>query len=163
MFASKRMVKSIKYHNDMAAATVIQAKWRARSVARHYHAEQQKIVRLQCFARQMQAYQILHGLKEERKVAAVTVMQSKARAYHTRQKFLILKSSTILVQSLARRRAISGYLDDLKAEQRMLEIEKATKIAAVWRGFNVRSGYIFVLLGELFIIHHRSLISYVPL
>ena len=210
MYASKSMVKSIKYEKDVAAATVIQSKWRAILLARQYNAAVRKIVQMQCFVRRMQASKTLHRLIEERKavenematkissawrkfcsqasfrnavkniifcqslvrrfnasteveakkqeclVAAVTVIQSKVRANVSRQKFIVLKCVTILVQSLARRRATSKCLGELREEWRMRKVEHATKIAAIWRGFSVRSGYIFVLLGRWSLIQQSA-------
>lgn len=130
-----------------AMATKISSAWRRFYNWAAYRRIVHSSITCQALARRFLDSKIHKKLKHERCMTAATRIESATRGFVARKYFMILKSGTILVQSLSRRRVASRCLNELKEQQRMLEEEKATKIVAIWKGFRVRSGYIVIVLG----------------
>jgi hypothetical protein len=134
-------------------ATKISSVWKGFCSQAAFRRTVKSIVLCQSLARCFLASKALQTLKHEHVMTSAALIQGQARGITVRKYFVSLKCSTIVVQSLARRRAASRYLQYLKEEQRIREAEMASKIAAVWKGFRIRSGHIYILLGTLMIYH----------
>jgi hypothetical protein len=131
-------------------ATRISSAWRRAHCQTSYKNTVKCIIDCQLIARTFLASKILARLKDDLDMAAAICIQSEARRYIAREHFMKLKCSAIVVQSLARMRVALRELHCLSWRRILLKEEKASKIAAVWKGFRVRSSYIVVLLGEYY-------------
>jgi myosin heavy subunit len=130
-----------------AMATRISTAWRRAHCQAVFKNTVKSIIECQLIVRTFLAWKLLARLKHDVEVDAATCIQSEARGYLAREHFMKLKCSAIVVQSTARRLAAVRKLHYLRWRRILLKKDKATKIAAVWKGFRVRSSYILVLLG----------------
>lgn len=140
-------LKEKKYLMMEKMATKISSTWRRRYNQVAFKSTVETIIILQSLIRRFSATKTLESLEHQRNVEAATRIQSMARGLLAERHFMKLKSRVILIQALVRRRGALHQLHCLYWQHKMMEEIKATKIAAVWKGFRVRSGYIVVVLG----------------
>lgn len=119
------------------AATKMSSEWKRFRCQAAFKRTVKCIIAAQSIARRFLAIKTLERIKYERVEKAATRIESKVRGFVARKHFMN-------AQSLAREHSRLHMM----WQRQLMEEKHASKIAAVWKGFRVRSGYIVVLLGK---------------
>lgn len=149
-FTAVRVLNELKEQRRILEAemtTKIASAWRKYHCQCVYKRAVANVIISQSIVRRHAAIKELNLLKFERDTAAATVIETEMRAYLARKHYEQVRCSTILLQSLVRQMIAYNELEELREERIMLEEYCAMRIAAVWRSYYTRTGYIIVLKG----------------
>ena len=144
-------LKKERHILEVAMSTRITTLWRKYNCQTMFMRTVQCIIVCQSIVRRYASIQELNELKFQRDTVAAIKLQSMVRTYLARKHFVKVKSSTIFLQSLYRQWIAFNELEDLKEERRLLEERSVTLIAAVWRSYGIRTGYVIVLKGMILV------------
>jgi myosin heavy subunit len=149
-FIALRMLNKLKEERRILEdemTTKIATTWRRHHYQCVYKRAVENVIICQSIVRRHAAIEELNLLKFQRDTAVATLIETEVRAYIARKHYKQMRSSTILLQSLVRQMIAYNELEELRYEKMMLEEYCATRIAAVWRSYYTRTGYIIVLKG----------------
>ena len=149
LIARDVMEQLLKERRIMEAemTTKMAAAWRRYHCQTMYKNDIRCIIICQSVVRRRTAIEELHVLKSERDTAAATIIEAEVRSFLARRRLMRIKCSAILLQSLVRGMIAFEEVEMLREQRFMLRSESATKIAAIWRSYYLRTGYIVVLRG----------------
>eukprot|EP00804_Cyclotella_cryptica_P025108 CCRYP_012969-RA/>CCRYP_012969-RA protein AED:0.02 eAED:0.02 QI:209/1/1/1/1/1/4/766/466 len=140
--AARKKVEKMRYERNVAAATVIQAKWRAILATNHFVDVQSKVILLQCFVRKTVALIKLEQLKEEKRIIKAQMATKISSAWKMSQCQTAYKCTVrcvVVWQCIVRRFLAVRTLATLRHER---DIAAATRIATEVRSFVVRKHFV---------------------
>ncbi|KAF9438402.1 Myosin type-2 heavy chain 1 [Entomortierella beljakovae] len=113
-------------------ATLIQKNMRRFVCQKRYQIARRAAIKLQCFARKMQAQKAARELREEQ---SATLLQTFLRGYIERKKYIETRNHVLRLQCAIRaKQARVDY-------QKLRQTNGATKIQQIWRGIQARRQY----------------------
>ncbi|KAL7517369.1 hypothetical protein ACHAWX_002297 [Stephanocyclus meneghinianus] len=139
--AARNMAKVMRYERNMAAATVIQAKWRTIMTKNHLVNVRRMVVLLQCFVRKTVASMKLEHLKSEKRrfqAEMATRIASAWKKFHCQSAFkrtvrcVIVCQSTLRHFLAVRTLAVLRQIRDMATATR---IETEVRRFLVWKQF----------------------------
>ncbi|KAF9355844.1 Myosin type-2 heavy chain 1 [Mortierella sp. NVP85] len=125
-----------------AFAITIQKNMRRFVAQKHFQIMRKTALRLQCYARQVHARNVVRALREEK---SATLLQTFLRGYVQRKKFVAARNHVLRVQCAIRAKLARAAFVNLRANN------GATKIQQIWRGVQARRVYKMQVKAVIFI------------
>ena len=140
---------ALKMTMKNAAATKIQACWRAFICYTDFSDDLADIVTVQCVIRRWLAGERSTRIRTDiANMSAASTIAAAWRGFGVRREYIVLLDQVITVQSVIRRWFANQLVTKIRSEQEALaETSAATKIAASWRGLVRRREYIITVGG----------------